>query len=108
MQRDTHSRWDGKYTKFLRMFKREVRDNFATGSQYTIHGTQSKMEAMVDIRSLFGEGKYEQLTDLAVSGSKWDGRVTRHDEPVCPEYREHLCKELFAANPGLEAFQHRR
>eukprot|EP00873_Tetraselmis_striata_P002922 jgi/Tetstr1/423186/TSEL_001306.t1 len=101
------NKWGGHYLSFIRFFKRRVRDVFSTGSQYTIHGTQNKLEAMIDIHSLFGPDKYQQLADDAAAGGKWDGQSEMvHESSVCPKVREDPCGSLFSAVPGLEELTH--
>lgn len=96
---DASSPWEGRYLDFHRQFKRWVRDNFASGhSGYTIHGTQNRLEAMVDIRSLFNMGKYHRLEKKARVRKAWDGHsVKEHREPVCPKVMEDPCGTLYTS-----------
>lgn len=95
---DTHSQgmmnlWRGIYSDYLRLLKATLRQKYATGTKFTVHGTMSRAEAEIDIESLFGEGYYEELTEMAKQGVQWRGRVTDHPDTMCPVARKTPCED---------------
>mmetsp|Transcript_25365 Transcript_25365/g.70958 ORF Transcript_25365/g.70958 Transcript_25365/m.70958 type:complete len:258 (-) Transcript_25365:273-1046(-) len=94
--------WRGIYSDYLRTLKAVLRKNYSTISKFTIHGTMNRLESIVDIESLFGPGKYDELTASAKQGKRWDGQVTVHREVVCPTRRTRPCETAYEKGYDLE------
>eukprot|EP00873_Tetraselmis_striata_P012364 jgi/Tetstr1/432628/TSEL_021997.t1 len=103
---DTHSQgltnlWRGIYSDYLRLLKAALRQKYATGTKFTIHGTMSRAEAEIDIESLFGAGYYDELTQKAKGGLQWNGKIIEHDRTICPETRKQPCVDALAKEVEL-------
>lgn len=103
---DTHSQgltnlWRGLYSDYLRLLKATLRQKYATGTKFTIHGTMSRMEAEIDIESLFGPDYYMELTAMARQGVQWRGKVVDHSEKMCPATRKRPCENALSREVDL-------
>ena len=94
--------WHSLKSEYLRALKTSLRKDYSTAGKYTIHGTMNRLEAMVDIESLFGNGKYAQLEAMARSVTSWDKKVSEHTGTICPARRKRPCEEVFESSYDLE------
>ena len=100
--------WRSLNSEYLRALKTSLRKDYSTVSKFTIHGTMNRLEAMIDIESLFGKGKYAELEAMARSGKRWDKKVSEHKGTICPTRRKRPCEEVFESSYDLEIDQQAR
>jgi len=94
--------WRGLNSEYLRALKTSLRKDYSTISKFTIHGTMNRLEAMIDIESLFGKDKYPELEAMARSGKRWDQQVSEHKGTSCPTRRKRPCEDVFESSYDLE------
>ena len=92
-------------SEYLNALKTSLRKDYSTVSKFSIHGTMNRLEAMIDIESLFGKSKYAELEAMARSGKRWDKKASEHQGATCPTIRERPCEEVFESSYDLEIRQ---